>query len=191
MPSHIVQLKALLKEKEKEYTAHPTPWLQKNIARLRTKIVDKTKKKRDHDKPKLQEKRKKKKKEAALQSSITAAKATKVDAETQNIEPEASKVETERQEQTKTADDIVIEAWTKANEAKTAAEKAVQELKSLRIEGKATSETMTAARQEVQSRKAKAMQLEVAAILAEDDLQEAAQREALTEEAVTGLTEYA
>ena len=184
MPSKLPQLKAILQKVESEYAVHPTKQLQDNIAGLRAKIDGKTKKKRDIQKQKQQEKKKKEK--ATLPSSVIAITATKVDAETRDIEPGASKVETERQGQSQIADDVVIEAWTKANEAKAAAEKAVQELKSLRTEGKATSETMTAARLEVQSRQTEATQLEIAAILAEDDLQKAAQRETLTEEAVTG-----
>ena len=117
-------------------------------------------------------------------TAITDIAATKVNAETQNVEPEKLKVEEERQEETQIDDEIVDEAWSKANKAKTAAEKAVQNLKSLRRKGKAGSTKITAARQKVQSRMMKATKLEIAAILAEDDFQEAMTGKTRIEEAM-------
>ena len=175
MPAKIPQLKALLQKFEDEQEQ-----LGQKIESLRAKIKDKTKKGRDSQSRKKKQE-KKEKKIASLKPVISIA-ATTADAETQNVGPEISEIEAERQEETQNDNKGLVDAWSKANEAKATAEKTVQKLKSLRANDKARSEKITATRREVQSHKIRAAELEIIAIFAEDDLQETTQRQT----AVTG-----
>ena len=177
MPAKIPQLKALLQQLEGEHKE-----IGRKMEEVRIKIKDKTKKSRDAQSQRKKKQKKEKKKTGSPKSvAITDIAATTVDAETQNVAPETSEVKAERQEETQ-HDNKVVMIWTKANEAKASAEEAVQELKSLRKRGKARSEEITAARVKVKSRKRRATELELVAILTEDELQETFQRGATTKD---------
>ncbi len=168
MVSNIKRYNGALKDAKREYAAHPTPELQQVIEDLEARKKEK-KKKQKASKKKGAAKNKEKTQPAG---SITATTEPIADTETQQVEHRVSEVEAERLEKTEN-DEVVSEAWTKANEAKASAEKAVQGLKSLRKEGNTGSDEISAARKKIESKMKKAMKLEIVAILAEDDLHEA------------------
>ena len=196
MPAQLPRLNATLAKKQSQFATRPIQRLHQDIEDLHTKIHnirrkkttsqtlkrrEKLKKEKEKEKEtdiEEEGKKEKKKETAASPVSVTAipdiaATKTKVSTETQNVEPETSRVEVERQEETLIDEKVVEEAWSKAYKAKAAAKKAIVNQKSLRSKGNAGSEKIAVARPKIHSRMMKATKLKIAAIFAEDGFQAA------------------
>ena len=171
MVARLPILQAQLRKLENRLPPHPTLEQQQKIQEVTAKI----------NKIKTANKERAKKKQRAQKKESKAIEAAEQDdAGTQNVEPDTLSIQAERQAEIDNGRQVVEDAWAKANEAKAAAEKAVQKLKSLRIKGKAEPEKITAARKKIQVRKTRANKLEIAAIFAEDDLHNVVEPDATT-----------
>ena len=157
MVATIALLSSEIADAKRQYATHTITQLQRKIVDLEARKKEKRKQKRAAEK----------KEKTQSPGSVTVTTEPKADAETHQVEHEASGVEAEMPQKIEN-DNEVSEAWIKAHEAKTGAEKEVQWLKNLRIMGNAGSDGISAARKEIESKMEKAMKLEIAVIFAEN-----------------------
>lgn len=155
MPAKLKQYHAALKSLQKKQEINPSRQCQADIIRLQARIQDKKKQKR----AKAKEKR------ATLSISIAGSHVIDKKAKSQypingDIKP-------------------LQEAYRKVDDARSAADNAITDLRILRSKDNASPDEVDAARKAVESTMTEANQLAVAIALAEDDAQASPRREAI------------